>query len=166
MPWRDIPPFMATEIAGKPVTVGRQMLELLILTASRSGEIRGMRWEELGLDEAIWTIPAARMKAKVAHRVPLSLRCVELLTTIKGEAKRTGLVFKTRNGTPLSDMAPHQAPPRCQGKERHARPRGHRTRVPLVLSGLGLGKRLSTRRGRARTRSHHQQFYRSRVPPD
>jgi len=105
MPWRDVPTFLATQIAGKPATAGRQMLELLILTASRSGEIRGMRWEELDLDEAIWTIPAARMKAKVAHRVPLSLRCVELLTTIKGDAKCTGLVFKTRNGTPLSDMA-------------------------------------------------------------
>lgn len=104
IPWRDIPAFVATELHQKPATAGRQMLELLILTATRSGEVRGMRWEELDLDKGIWRIPASRMKAKVAHRVPLSTRCVELLLAIKGEAERKGLVFSSRNGTPLSDM--------------------------------------------------------------
>ena len=104
IPWRDIPNFVASELSGKPATAGRRMLELLILTAARSGEIRGMRWEELDLEQAIWTIPGSRMKARAAHRVPLSPRCVELIREIKGDAKRSGLVFTSRNGTPLSDM--------------------------------------------------------------
>lgn len=105
IPWRDIPAFVATELHQKPATAGRQMLELLILTATRSGEIRGMRWEELDLVKGIWTIPGSRMKAKVAHRVPLSPRCIGLLERIKGRSERSGLVFSSRNGTPLSDMA-------------------------------------------------------------
>ncbi|WP_407648981.1 tyrosine-type recombinase/integrase [Devosia algicola] len=43
-----------------------------MIPAVRSGEIRGMSWAEIDLEQAIWTIPATRMKAKVSHRVPLS----------------------------------------------------------------------------------------------
>jgi integrase len=91
--------------------VGASALMLLTLAASRSGEIRGMHWGELQLfDDAtakkrgylgIWTRPADRMKAKLEHRVPITLPMHKLLSSFN---VRTGLVFKSRNETMLSDM--------------------------------------------------------------
>jgi integrase len=91
--------------------VGSTALMLLTLTASRSGEIRGMRWEELELfDEptamqkgysGIWVRPAHRMKAKREHRVPILKPMYKLISQI---GNKTGLVFKSRSGTTLSDM--------------------------------------------------------------
>ena len=46
--------------------------EFLVLTACRSGEVRGARWDEVDADTATWTVPPTRMKAKLEHRVPLS----------------------------------------------------------------------------------------------
>ena len=90
---------------------GAKALILLTMTASRSGEIRGMRWEEVQLfDEAeatkrgylgIWTRPANRMKAKREHRVPITLPIYDLL---RSSNDKMGLVFKSRNLTTLSDM--------------------------------------------------------------
>jgi integrase len=80
--------------------------EFLVLTATRSGETREAAWSEFDRDKGIWTIPAARMKAKKPHRVPLSVRALAIL----GEAetlKQDGsdLVFPgTKTGKPLSDM--------------------------------------------------------------
>ena len=57
--------------------------EFLVLTAVRSGEVRGATWDEIDMDAATWTIPAERMKAGVEHRVPLSapaLMCSGKLT--------------------------------------------------------------------------------------
>ena len=53
-----------------------------LLTAARDGEVRGATWSEVDLDAATWTVPAGRMKADRAHRVPLSLAAVKLLKTI------------------------------------------------------------------------------------
>ena len=55
-------------------------LELMMLTATRTGEVVGARWEEIDLDTALWSIPAARMKVEREHRVPLSNRAVDILT--------------------------------------------------------------------------------------
>jgi integrase len=87
-------------------------MEFLVLTASRSGEVRGATWAEIDLGtpatsatSATWTIPASRMKAKREHRVPLSKRAVEILTAAKALGDGTGLVFPgTKAGKPLSDM--------------------------------------------------------------
>ena len=54
-------------------------LEFLILTATRTGEVIGARWDEINLLEKVWTVPAARMKAGREHRVPLSERAVEIV---------------------------------------------------------------------------------------
>src|SRR5262245_25302372 len=54
-------------------------LEFAILTAGRSGEVLGARWEEFDINRAVWTIPAARMKAGREHRVPLSLRALKIV---------------------------------------------------------------------------------------
>jgi integrase len=80
--------------------------EFLVLTATRSGETREATWSEFDLDKAIWTIPAARMKAKKVHRVPLPPRCIAILAeaaTLK--RKDDDLVFPgTKDKKPLSDM--------------------------------------------------------------
>ena len=79
-------------------------LEFAILCASRSGEVRGAQWAEIDMDQAIWVIPAERMKAGKEHRVPLSTQTLKLLKSIpKSEAG--DWVFTSSTGKPLSDMA-------------------------------------------------------------
>lgn len=82
---------------------GARALELLVLTAVRSGEVRGAKWSEIDLDTAQWVIPAERMKAKVEHRVPLSKPALALLKRQPRE-EGTDLVFPGTQGKPLSDM--------------------------------------------------------------
>ena len=82
--------------------VARLAFEFLVLTAARWGEVRWAEWSEIGLGEAVWTVPATRMKAKREHRVPLCGRALEILD----EARRLGgedsrLVFTRLNGRPL-----------------------------------------------------------------
>lgn len=82
-------------------------LEFLVLTASRSGEVRGARWAEIdfhGTDGAVWTVSPDRMKTKKLHRVPLSSRAIEILREAEEIADGTGLVFPSLRGKILSDM--------------------------------------------------------------
>jgi integrase len=82
-----------------------QALELCILTAARSGEILGMRWDEIDLDKKVWTAPAHRMKAGREHRVPLSTRAVVILRNLH-KVKSSDFVFPGQaRGKPLSNMA-------------------------------------------------------------
>jgi integrase len=80
--------------------------EFLVLTATRSSETREAVWSEFDLEKAVWTIPAVRMKAKKPHRVPLSPRCLAILTEAKTLKRDTDdLVFPgTKDTKPLSDM--------------------------------------------------------------
>jgi integrase len=78
-------------------------LEFVILTASRSGEVVGAKWDEVDLDKAIWTIPAVRMKAAKEHRVPLSPRAVEILESLK--PLESEWLFPGAKGGKLSGMA-------------------------------------------------------------
>jgi integrase len=103
MPYEDVAAFVA-KLRNREARAARA-LELCILTAARSGEILGMRWDEVDLDKEIWTVPAARMKAGCEHRVPLASRAVAILRQL--EKARTGdFVFagQARN-KPLSKMA-------------------------------------------------------------
>ena len=82
-------------------------LRFLILTASRSGEARGVTWVEMDLDNRLWTIPAERMKGGAEHRVPLSDGALDVLheaTTLRDDS---GLIFPSprKHGSSLSDMA-------------------------------------------------------------
>jgi integrase len=80
-------------------------LEFLVLTAARSGEVRGAQWSEIDLTKKIWTVPAERMKAKREHRVPLSTRAIDMLKSLPSK-KTGGLVFPGSRATKkLSDMA-------------------------------------------------------------
>ncbi|WP_244307227.1 tyrosine-type recombinase/integrase [Paraburkholderia silvatlantica] len=65
----------------------------LILTATRSGEIRGATWHEFDLIGRVWNIPAARIKAKEPHRVPLSEKAFELVKVLKQLQLHETLVF-------------------------------------------------------------------------
>lgn len=103
MPWKEIPAFVSEHIHGHRPDVSRAMLEFLILTACRSGEVRGMVWSEVDFTSKTWTIPATRMKAKMQHRVPLSKQAIEILK--KQEGKHAELVFpSSRDQVELSDM--------------------------------------------------------------
>ncbi|MGY0634382.1 tyrosine-type recombinase/integrase [Luteimonas sp. A478] len=86
----------------RQMTGAARALEFLILTATRSGEVRGATWPEIDLAAALWTIPAERMKADREHVVPLPARAVELLEGIPRMAA-SHLVFPGHGGTELSD---------------------------------------------------------------
>ncbi len=101
VPVDDVAEFM--ERLRKVEGVSADALEFGVLTAARSGEVRGARWPEIDLDAKVWTVPAERMKAKKEHRVPLSSQAVALLAKLP-RFTETDLLFPGRNG-PLSDMS-------------------------------------------------------------
>ncbi|MCD6616575.1 tyrosine-type recombinase/integrase [Aeromonas veronii] len=105
MDWRILPAFYQQHLANaERFDVSRALLSFVILTGCRSGEARSMRWEELDLDAAIWTIPADRMKTQVIHRIPLSLQAMAVLDKVRG--LHGGWVFPSpRKQVPLTDMA-------------------------------------------------------------
>ncbi len=107
LPWRDLPRFLA-ELRDRKGTAARA-LEFAILTAARSGEVRGMTWREVDLAECVWTIPGKRMKGGKTHRVPLSEHAMALLGEMmprSGRREPDGLVFPgAKRASPLSDMA-------------------------------------------------------------
>ena len=79
--------------------------EFLVLTASRSGEVRGADWSEVDLKSLVWEIPAARMKARRPHRVPLSTGAVTILLIVMELTGGQGLVFPARRtGRAASEM--------------------------------------------------------------
>jgi integrase len=90
------------DVASRAVALA---LEFLILTAARTGEVIGAKWSEIDLDNAVWTIPAERMKAKRRHRVPLSVRTVEILKEAAKLPKGAGYVFPGTDRDRLSNMA-------------------------------------------------------------
>lgn len=103
LPYREVPALMA-RLADKG-GMGALALRFAILTAARSGEVRGAERGEFDLDAAVWTIPAERMKARRAHRVPLSPAAVALLRPLlEVRIAGTRLAFPSASGKPLSDM--------------------------------------------------------------
>lgn len=104
MPYADVPAFLVK--LGERESVGRLALEALILTAVRSGEIRGATWSELDLEAGLWTLPAARMKMGRAHVIPLSPQAIATFERAeKYKAGASDLVFPGQNvKKPLSDM--------------------------------------------------------------
>lgn len=109
LPWQEVPEFidnMAETIKASETV--RLAIEFLILTAARSGEVRGAHSSEIDLKAKSWAIPAARMKAGRAHRVPLSDRAMEILERMSVLRRNSGpeaFVFEGQKpGRPLSDM--------------------------------------------------------------
>lgn len=100
MPWQMVPGFVKDHLA--ELAGAKAALLFCILTAARSGEVRGMVWDEINFDGRLWIIPAERMKAGVEHRVPLSSQALAILN---GQARLSSLVFPALRGGQLSDMA-------------------------------------------------------------
>jgi integrase len=107
LPWREIGDFM---LALKDQQgVGARALQFAILTAARSGEVRGARWSEVNRSSATWLLPPERMKGGREHRIPLSEPALDVLREM-AEARLSSdsdaLVFPGRDaGRPLSDMS-------------------------------------------------------------
>jgi len=78
MPYERLPAFVEST-RDKKETMGRSALQFAILTAARSGEVRGATWKEINLKNKEWTIPAERMKPGKEHVVPLSESAIRLL---------------------------------------------------------------------------------------
>ena len=96
--------------------------EFLVLTAARSAEVRLATWDEIDTAGAVWTISAARMKAKREHRVPLCLRALEVLDATRTLGGGNPLVFPMRSGKAI---APSTLPKMLQ-----------QHRVPAVAHGF------------------------------
>lgn len=105
MAWRSVPAFVREHLSGSEHDdMGRAALLFTILTAARSGEVRGAMWNEIDFVAAVWTVPASRMKAKKAHRVPLSAPVLAMLHALQARALHTTLVFPSPRGKVLCDM--------------------------------------------------------------
>jgi integrase len=107
MPYDKVAKF-CLDLRGREA-VAAQALHFCILTAARSGEVLGARWAEIDLDKAIWTVPAARMKAAREHRVPLADPAKAILVAMaeaRVHKKPDDHVFPgQKRGAPLSGMA-------------------------------------------------------------
>ncbi|AUQ95611.1 putative phage integrase, catalytic core [Phaeobacter inhibens] len=111
--------------------MGARALEFSALTASRSQEVRGARWEEIDLDAAIWAIPAQRMKMDREHRVPLSPDAKALLEALP-RFEDNPLVFPAPRGGEMSDMTLSAAMKRLH-------------KADIEAGGLGFIDRVSKR---------------------
>lgn len=102
LPHAEIASFMADLTARSGVA--SRALGFTILTAARSGETRGMAWDEVDLENRVWTIPASRMKAGKEHRVPLSAAAVAFFGPRRDD---NALIFESeaKPGRPISDMS-------------------------------------------------------------
>jgi len=113
LPHQKVAACIATVQASKATKATKLALEFLILTAARSGEIRNATWGEIDLhgaetldaaNQITWVIPAARMKMKREHRVPLSSRAIDILCEALPLQGASGLIFPSPRDKPLSDM--------------------------------------------------------------
>ena len=106
LPYQDVPDVLRRVEASQARLASRLCFRFLVLTAARSGEARGARWEEIDLDALTWAIPGSRMKAGREHRVPLSDAALNVLRRAKALDDNSGLVFPSlyKPGRELSDM--------------------------------------------------------------
>lgn len=104
MPYADLPTLM-TALRAEQATAGRLALQFLILTAARSGEVRGATWNEIDIEKEQWNIPPERMKVGDAHCVPLSKPAIAVLQSISELlGARSGCpIFPGFKAQPLSD---------------------------------------------------------------
>jgi integrase len=101
MSWREVPSFMEKLRAVDGVVA--RALEFAILTAARTGEVRGATWDEIDLDNAIWSVPGGRTKGGRLHRVPLAPRVMQILKDQRHLAHQH--VFSGAKGDPLNKSA-------------------------------------------------------------
>ena len=102
LPHREVAAAIERVQAADPARVDTLAFEFMVLTAARSGEVRGAAWSEIDKDARVWTVPASRMKTAREQRVPLCSRALEILDA----AWRLGggespIVFVTKRGQSL-----------------------------------------------------------------
>jgi integrase len=103
MAYAEVPSFIS-DLRSRQATAALA-LEFAILTAARSGEVLGARWDEFDLGRAIWIVPAERMKGAREHRVPLSPRALRIVTDLE-DSRTNDFVFPgEKAGRPLSGMS-------------------------------------------------------------
>ena len=105
LPHREVAGAVAAVRGSGARPVVKLAFEFLVLTAGRSGEVRGAEWREVDEGAAVWTIPASRMKARREHRVPLCGGARAVLAGARELGVGGPLVFPTARGRPLKDMA-------------------------------------------------------------
>ena len=146
---------------------GARALEFLALTATRSQEVRGARWEEIDTEKALWVIPAARMKMGKEHRIPLSARAVALMKALPRQEEQPALVpSSSRRATFGYDAIGHNEAD-ARGGDRPRQRGVHRPHVETASSPAWpafdiprLGGRkddISRRHGRGRASPSDQQ---------
>jgi integrase len=105
LPYPQLPHFIQRLRTSQSALSVKLAFEFKILSCSRTNEVLGTKWDEISIADALWIVPATRMKMKVEHKVPLSPRCVEILAMAK-EFNDGEIVFPGRlAGQPLSNMA-------------------------------------------------------------
>jgi len=103
LPFKDLPSYMAQLRTEE--TTDRLCFEWIVETVARSSQGRGALWSEIDPIAAIWSLPPERMKGRVAHQVPLTARCLEILDHMRQHGE-TGFIFKgQRPNRPISRMA-------------------------------------------------------------
>ncbi len=105
LPHRDTAETVAKVRASKVFPAVKLAFEFLVLTAARSGEVRGARWDEMDTEAHVWTVPATRTKAKREHRVPLTRRALKILDAARAAGNGGPLVFPSARGKRINDMA-------------------------------------------------------------
>ena len=103
LPHADVATALATVQTSGAWAGTKLAFAFLALTAGRSGEVRGARWDEIDTDAALWTVLAERAKNARPHRVPLSTAALEVLTAAKRLPDGSGLVFPSTNGREISN---------------------------------------------------------------
>jgi integrase len=106
MSYKRTPEFMEALRQKQDGATSAIALEFLVLTAARTGEVRGARWDEISWDEKVWTQPAARTKQRREHRVPLSSRAMEILD-LQRQYGGSEYIFSgySRGRAPLTEKA-------------------------------------------------------------
>ncbi len=105
LPHRDTAAAVAKVRASKVIPAVKLAFEFLVLTAARSGEVRGARWDEMDTADHVWTVPATRTKAKREHRVPLTRRAEQILDAARAAGNGGPLVFPSARGKRINDTA-------------------------------------------------------------
>ena len=103
LPHRDVAAAIDTVQRSRTTPIVKLAFEFLVLTAARWGEVRGAAWTEIDTTDPVWTIPAARMKMRRDHRVPLCGRAMAVLDEARTLGGGGRLVFSARDEKPLDD---------------------------------------------------------------
>ena len=105
LPHQEVASAIETVGASSARPVVKLAFEFLVLTAARSGEVRGAVWTEMYRDGSVWTLPATRMKTKREHRMPLCRRALEILDAARRLGDGSPFVFPSvQPGKQLGDM--------------------------------------------------------------